>query len=157
MASAAGSKVLTFLAKLGKYLAEGVAVAAGVAPLVAPLFGSKASGVTSTVGTVTNDLTAVGGVIVQAEALLQGTGTGPQKLAAAAPLVANIVKTSELVSGHQVANNTLFVQGCTDLTNAVAEILNSLSPNSVNSTGTAIQQPVPTVNVSPVPSAISWK
>jgi hypothetical protein len=142
---------LTFLSKLGKYLAEGVAIATGVMPLVTPLFGSKAPGVTSSVGTAVNDLTAIGGVVVQAEALLQGQGTGPQKLAAAAPLVANIVKTSELVSGHQITNETLFIQGCTDLTNAVAEILNSLSSNGVNSTGTVIAS-VPTPTIAPVPA-----
>ena len=145
---------VTFLAKLGKFLAEGVAVAAGVGPIISPLFGSKSSAVSSGITTAVNDLTAVGGVVVQAEALLQGTGTGPQKLAAAAPLVANIIKTSELVSGHQIANQTLFIQGCTDLTNAVAEILNSLSANGVNSTGTVVSQ-VPPAITSPVPVALA--
>lgn len=141
---------MTFLSKLGKFLAEGVAVLTGLGPLITPYLGAKASAV---VTTTTNDLTAVGSVVVQAEALL-GAGTGPAKLAAAAPLVANIVKTSELVSGHSIANETLFIQGCTDLTNAVAEILNSLSTSGVNSSG----QPLPaspTPTVSPVPAAIA--
>ena len=145
---------LTFLSKLGKFLAEGVAIAAGLGPLISPLFGSKSGAVASGIGTAVNDLTAIGGVVVQAEALLQGIETGPQKLAAAAPLVANIIKTSELVSGHQIANNTLFIQGCTDLTNAVAEILNSLSANGVNSTGTVIST-VPPVTVSSVPVVLA--
>lgn len=141
---------MTFLAKLGSFLAKGIAILTGLGPLIEPYIGAKAS---TTVSTVTNDLTAVGQVVVQAEALIQGTGTGPQKLAAAAPLVANIVKTSELVSGHQIQNETLFIQGCTDLTNAVAEILNSLSSSGVQSQGQPLP-PVPPVSKSPVPATL---
>src|ERR1700720_2033755 len=134
---------MTFLAKLGSFLARGIAILTGLTPLISPLFGSKAQQATNVSGTIVNDLTAVGQVVVSAEAIL-GAGTGPAKLAAAAPLVANIVKTSELVSGHKIANEALFIQGCTDLTNAVAEILNSLDAGAVQSQG----QPIP-----PVPAA----
>jgi len=145
---------ISFLKKLGTYLAEGIAVASGVWPLVQPLFGSSAKA--QQTGTlIINDLTTIGGVVVQAEALIQGTGTGPQKLAAAAPLVANIVKTSELVSGHHIKNESLFIQGCTDLTSAVAEILNSLDANGVNSNGNPVT-PVPAPSpANPVPSALA--
>jgi len=143
---------MTFLSKLGKFLAQGISMAAGVWPLVAPLFGSKVSSATATI--VGNDLTSVGQVVVQAEALIQGSGTGPQKLAAAAPLVANIVKTSELVAGHSIANESLFIQGCTDLTNAVAEILNSLSTANVNSSGTPVPT-VPSPTTAPVPAVMA--
>lgn len=141
---------MNFLTKVGSFLAKGIALITGIYPLVAPLFGSKAGG---TVSAVTNDLTAIGSVVVQAEALLQGPGKGPQKLASAAPLVANIIKTSELVSGHKIANETLFIQGCTDLTSAVAEILNSLSGDGVQSAG----QPLPAVPApqsAPVPEGL---
>ena len=141
---------MTFLAKLGKFLAEGIAILTGLGPIVAPVLGSKAS---SVVTTATNDLTSIGSVVVQAEALL-GAGNGAAKLAAAAPLVAQIVKTSELLSGHQIANPALFNQGVTDLTNAVAEILNSLSANNVQSSGNPLpQSPAPTVT--PVPAPLS--
>lgn len=136
---------MTFLKKLGSILAQGIALATGVWPLVSGLFGSKAQQGT----TVVNDLSAIGAVVVQVEAIIQGAGTGAQKLQAAAPLVANIVKTSELVSGHQIANEPLFIQGCTDLTNAVAEILNSLSANGVQASGKPLP-PVPEATTSPV-------
>lgn len=136
----------TFLGKLGKALAEGIAVFTGLEPLIAPFFGSNTKAA-STVTTVANDLTAVGQVVVQAEALIQGSGTGATKLTAATPLVVNIVKTSELVAHKTIQNETLFIQGCTDLTNAVAEILNALSPNSVNTTGTPLPAP-------PAPTAV---
>ena len=146
---------MTFLKKLGSFLAQGIALATGIWPLVSPLFGSKAQGAATT---VINDLTAVGGVVVQAEALLQGAGNGAAKLEAAAPLVANIVKTSELVSGHKIANEALFLQGCTDLTHAVAEILNSLDPGAVQASGKAVTMPPPSVVPSvviPPPVAVS--
>ena len=120
----------TFLGKLGKYLAEGVAVASGLWPMVQPFFGSATKA--QQIGTVViNDLTSIASVVVQAEAILQQPGSGAQKLAAAAPLVQNIIRTSELVSGHKIANEALFTQGCTDLTSAVAEILNSLDGGNV--------------------------
>jgi hypothetical protein len=144
---------MTFLAKLGSFLAKGIALLTGLTPLISPLFGSKAQQAAGVAGTVVNDLTAVGQVVVSAEAIL-GAGTGPAKLAAAAPLVANIVKTSELVSGHKIANETLFIQGCTDLTNAVAEILNSLDAGAVQSQGQPIPA-VPAVIKSPVPAALT--
>jgi hypothetical protein len=143
---------MTFLAKLGSFLAKGIALLTGLGPLILPLFGSKAQAASGIAGTIVNDLTAIGQVVVSAEAIL-GPGTGPAKLAAAAPLVANIIKTSELVSGHKIANEALFIQGCTDATNAVAEILNSLDAGAVQSQG----QPVPAIpapTVAPVPAAL---
>lgn len=135
---------MTFLSKLGSLLAKGLALATGVWPLVSGLFGSsaKAQQAQQTGNTVINDLTQIGQIVVQAEALIQAPGSGAQKLAAATPLVVNIVKTSELVSGHKIANETLFIQGCTDLTSAIAEVLNSLSPDSVN---TASGSPTPAI------------
>ena len=127
---------MTFLSKLGSFLAKGIAILTGLGPLISPYLGSKAN---ATVGTVTNDLTAIGGIVVQAEAIIQTPGSGAVKLAAAVPLVLNIVKTSELVSGKKIANEALFLQGCTDLTNAVVEILNSLDASAVQSQG----QPLP--------------
>ncbi len=141
---------MTFLSKLGAFLAKGIAVLTGIMPILQPYLGSKSA----TVNTAVNDFTQIGGVVLQAEALIQGSGTGPQKLAAAAPLVANIVKTSELVSGHKIANETLFIQGCTDLTNAVAEILNSLSPDGVNSSGQPLP-PAPAPTVAKVPLSLT--
>ena len=138
---------MTFLATLGAYLAKGIAVISGLAPLLGPLFGSKVQAVAGVATTVINDLTAMGSVVVSAEALL-GAGTGPAKLAAATPLIANIIKTSELVSGHEIADETLFIQGCTDITNGIAEVLNSLSAKKLQSSGQ------PPILVIPIPKQL---
>lgn len=121
--------VLTLLKKIGQVIVKGAAVEAGFAPLVAPLLGSKAS---AAVGTVTNDLTAAAQVVTQVEAIGQTTGlTGAQKLAAAIPLITNIINTSELISGKNVANRQLFAQGCSEITQGVVDLLNSLDQNNV--------------------------
>lgn len=137
-------KVATFLSKLGKGLAEGLAIAAGVGPLIAPFLGSKAG---ADVTTGVNDLTAIGQVVTTAEALIQGTGTGAQKLAAASPLVAQIISTSELVAGKKIQNEALFTKACQEITGGVADLLNSLSADAVQTSG----NPLPTVT--PIPAA----
>jgi hypothetical protein len=145
---------MTFLSKLGSFLARGIAILTGLEPLVAPLFGSHAQQAAGIATTIANDLTSIGQVVVSAEAVFQTPGSGSQKLAAAAPLVTNIVKTSQLVSGHKIANEALFVQGCTNITNGVAQVLNALSPDNVNSQG----QPVPTIPAAqnaPVPASLT--
>jgi hypothetical protein len=131
---------MTFLKKLGSALAQGIALATGMWPLVSKFFGAGTAA-SQTANTVVNDLTAIGQVVVQAEAMFQGTGTGATKLAAAAPLVANVIKTSELVSGHKIANETLFTQACQEITSSVADLLNSLDSSSVQTSGKPL--PVP--------------
>ena len=99
---------------------------------------------------IANDLTAVGQIVVTAEAVLQTSG-GAAKLAAAAPLVTNIVRTSELVSGHEIADEALFLQGCTNITSGVAQVLNSLKSDNVKSQGKSLP-PAPPAQQAPVPA-----
>jgi hypothetical protein len=137
---------MTFLKKLGTVLAQGIAMATGLWPLVSGFFGSKAQ---NTGGVVINDLSQIGGIVVQAEALIQGPGTGPQKLANATPLIAGVVKTSEMISGHKIANEALFLEGCQDYTNGTVKILNSLDPGTIQTQG----KPLPALPASAVPAA----
>jgi hypothetical protein len=124
---------MTFLKKLGQVLLQVVGLATGMGPLIAPLLGSG-SKAASVEGTVVNDLTSIGTVVVQIETAFQALGpssTGAQKLAAAIPLVANIIKTSELVAGKKVANEALFTQAVTEYTQATVDLLNSLHESNV--------------------------
>jgi hypothetical protein len=131
---------MTFLKKLGSALAQGIALATGMWPLVSKFFGAGTAA-SQTANTVVNDLTAIGQVVVQAEAMFQGTGTGPSKLAAATPLVANIIKTSELVAGHKISNEAAFTAACQAITSDVANLLNSLDSNTVQTSGKPLQVP----------------
>lgn len=114
---------MSFLKKLGSVLAKVAAVATGVYPLIQPALGSgKAAQLT---GTVVNDFTQISSVIVMIETALQGK-TGAEKMAAVIPLVANIVKTSEVVSGKKIADEALFTKGIQELAQGAVDILNSL-------------------------------
>jgi len=136
---------MTFLSKLGKVLATIVniaSVAAGVGPILQGFLGSKASAV---VGTAVNDLTAIGQTVLSAETIIQTPGSGATKLAAATPLVAQIIQTSELVAGHKIANEALFIQGSQKITSGVADVLNALHPDGV-------PNPSPTPTIAPLPT-----
>jgi len=144
---------MSFLSKLGQFLARGIAILTGLEPLIAPLFGSKANQAAGVVAKVSNDLNAIAQIVVTAEAVIQTSGSGAMKLAAAAPLVTNIVRTSEIVSGHEIANESLFIQGCTNITSGVAQVLNALKPDNVKSQGQALP-PVPPAQQAPVPASL---
>src|SRR5262249_11143480 len=122
------------LKKIGQVLAAGLQLVGVVFPVLQPFLGS---GSTATkVAGVVNDFTAIGTQVIAIETALQGK-SGVDKLAAAVPLVGGIVRTSELVSGHQVANEAEFTAGVTDLTNAVVRILNSLKADNIQTKGNA--------------------
>jgi hypothetical protein len=122
---------MTFLKKLGEVLLKVVGIAAGVGPIVQPFLGSGKAAATA--GTVVNDLTAIGSVVVQIETALAAVpnSTGAQKLQAAIPLVSNIIKTSELVANKKIANEALFTQACQEFTQATVDLLNSIDQGEV--------------------------
>jgi len=123
---------LTFLKKLGQVLVNVAGIAVGIGPIITPFLGSgKVSG---EIKTGINDFTAIGQAVAQIEtafaALPAGT-TGPQKASALLPLVANIVKTSELVSGKKIQNEPLFIQACQEVGQGMVDLLNSIHPDEV--------------------------
>lgn len=124
---------MTFLKKLGQILVNIAGIAAGVGPIIVPFLGSgKAAQVA---GTAVNDLTAIGSTVVQIETAFAAipNATGAQKLAAAIPLVGNIIKTSELVVGKKIANEALFTQAIQEYTQATVDLLNSIDQGEAKS------------------------
>lgn len=117
--------MISFLKKLGSILANAAGIFAGIGPIISPYLGSKGN---EYVGKAVNDLTAVGQVVVQAEAIL-GAGTGPQKLAASVPLVMSILQTSELFAGKKIADTALFQKAATEITQGVVDALNAIHPD----------------------------
>lgn len=120
---------MTFLKKLGAILAKAAAIAIGIGPIVTPFLGSGKAGAIAT--TATNDLVQIGQIVATVEAVVQTPGSGAQKLAAAVPLVKGIIQSSELVIGKKIANELLFEQACTEMTQAVVDLLNSIDQNEV--------------------------
>jgi hypothetical protein len=129
------SGFVSFLKKIGQVLAAGLELTGIISPIVLPMLGSGKAAQTAT--TAINDFTSIGTTVVQVETALQGK-TGPEKLAAASSLVQPIVRTSELVSGHTIANEAEFIAGCTDLTNAVVRIMNALGSKGITVSGSSV-------------------
>ena len=121
---------MTFLKKLGQILLNVVGVAAGVGPIIAPFLGSGKAAAAAT--TTVNDLTAIGSLVLQIETAFAAVpgSTGAQKLQAAIPLVSNIIKTSEMVSGKKIANEAMFTQACQEFTQATVDLLNSIDQSA---------------------------
>ena len=118
--------MLTFLKKLGTILANAAGIYAGIGPIIAPYLGSEGN---KYAGIAVNDLLSIGQVIVQIEAVL-GAGQGQAKLKAAVPLVVQILKTSQVVSGKKIADAVLFEKAATEITQGVVDLLNSISPDA---------------------------
>lgn len=124
---------MSFLKTLGKILSVGEEVAGVFFPVLRPFLGSGKTAEVVTTGV--NDFTQIASVITGVEAAFQTPGSSADKLAAAVPQVASIVKTSEALIGHTVYNNDEFVAGITDLVNSFVRILNSYSDKDVKSAG----------------------
>lgn len=140
---------MSFLSVLGKILSVGEEVAGVFFPVLRPFLGSgKASQV---ITTGVNDFTQIASVVVGVEAAFQTPGSGSVKLQAAVPQIANIVKTSEALIGHKVANEPEFVAGCTDLTNAVVRILNSYNADNIKGSGQAVDMTKSATPATPTP------
>jgi hypothetical protein len=122
------SKAGTFLKVIGQVLAGGTQLLSFVFPVLRPLMGGGTLAGEITTGV--NDFTAIGTQVITIETALQGK-TGPEKLAAASTLVEGVVRTSELVSGHKIADEAMFIEGCTDLTNATVKIMNALDASAI--------------------------
>ena len=128
---------MTFLKKLGQWIAKGVAVAGSLATglnFLQPFLGSGALGtgkVATEVQTGLSDFEAVASLATQTEAIGATTGlTGAQKLQALVPLVKNYVQTSELVAGKKVADEATFEKGCTEIAQGMVDILNGLDASA---------------------------
>ncbi len=120
---------MTFLKKLGQILLNVTGIAVGIGPIIQPFLGSgKAAQVVST---GTNDLTAIAQAVLQIEVALGNVpgSTGAQKLQAVLPLVGNIVKTSELVSGKKIADEAKFTLAIQELSQGAVDLLQSIHPD----------------------------
>lgn len=120
---------MTFLKKLGQILVNLAGIAIGIGPIITPFLGSGKVAAGATIAV--NDLTAIGSTIVQIETAFAAVpgSTGAQKLQASIPLVGNIIKTSELVSGKKIANEALFTTAIQEYAQATVDLLNSIDHN----------------------------
>jgi hypothetical protein len=123
----------TFLAKAGAILAKIVGLVSGVEPLVnAALPNSVQQKIAPVETQVTSELTDIGGVLVgveQTAQILSATGgsvTPEQKIALAAPEIAQIIQSSALMANKKIANEASFENAITALALDFQNLLNSL-------------------------------
>lgn len=126
---------MNFLKKLGGI----IAAVSGVFLGFAPAFEKAVPGSTGIINTVSQDLSQVGNVVVQIEAIGQLQSlSGPDKAKAAGPLVAQIIASSALVAGKKIADQTAFNAACVTIAGGVADLLNSLHADSANGVTTKV-------------------
>jgi hypothetical protein len=117
---------MTFLKKLGELLVKGAALASGLYPLVGNFFGAKAQAVS---GEVVNDLSQISQIVTTVEAVVQTPGSGAVKLAAATPLVLQILKTSQAFSGKKISDEALAEKGAAGIVQGVVDFMNAIHPD----------------------------
>lgn len=110
---------MTFLKKLGEILLKGTALAMGVAPMFPKYEEAIEKGV--------DTIRKIMGIVVAVEVIGQKLQLpGPQKLTAAAPLIAQVILESDMMIGRKIDNPVLFQEGATAIADGMAKILNSL-------------------------------
>ena len=114
---------MKFLTKLGQILLKATTIITGIAPFIP----SNQVGLYTT---ISKDLSEIANIVVQAEVFGQSLNLpGAQKLQAASPAVAQIILQSAILANHKIANEDLFKQGVTKITDGMADVLNSLHDN----------------------------
>ncbi len=114
---------MTWLKKIGSILLKGIAIAQGYAPVAQQLI----PGASGLIQAVTDDLSAIKQVIVQAEVFGQALNlAGTDKLKAAAPAVSQILLQSRMLAGHKIKDEAKYNDAVARLTGALADIFNAL-------------------------------
>ena len=127
-----------FLKKLGQILAIGIELVTGIGPILS----AQAPSSSGTVATVTNDLNLIAGIIAQAEAMGASLGLpGPDKLKAAAPMVAQIILSSSLLAGKKIQDTAKFQAGVNSIAGGMADVLSSLDAASIVTTPVVVSPP----------------
>lgn len=117
---------MTFLKKLGEVLAKGIAIWAGFSTAVKEQY----PGSSTVVQVISKDLTDIATVVVEVETIGQTLGQpGTAKLAAAGPLVAQVILQSSLMANHKIADEVGFQKACQEIAGGMADLLNSLKDN----------------------------
>lgn len=115
---------MSFLTKLGQILRI-VGTVSGFIPLIEPVLPQSAQ---KTVSNINDKLQQAFSVIVTTEqaAVASGAGlTGSQKLAAATPFVSQLIQQTDLLTGKKPKDEAKFQSAATQMTSALADILNS--------------------------------
>lgn len=116
-----------FLKKFGQAVLKGFQIVEGIAPYATPIVQLVNPGAAGKVEKVVGELPAIAGIIQNVEGIGAALSlSGPQKLTAAAPLVAQVILASDLLAKHKIADQAKFQAACTQIASGVADLLSSL-------------------------------
>ena len=118
---------MSWLKNIGLIALKVVGIWTGFAPLVPSIGRTAPLGQTSVdgLGRILNLIVTVEQVF--AAAFGGDAKTGPQKLTAATPFVAQIIQQSELLAGRKIKDEVKFTKAVTAITSGFADVLNSVS------------------------------
>lgn len=119
---------MSFLKTLGSYIAKGLQIVLGFAPLIESSFPNQAATIAANV----DRLRLIADIIVRTEAVGQALSlTGPQKLIAASPDIEQAILSSSILAGHAIADPVKFKAAVSGIASNMADLLNSLSPDAI--------------------------
>jgi hypothetical protein len=130
---------LSFLKRAGQILANVAAVEAGLEPIFKAALPASAGATVDKLDLIFKSIVATEG---QFAAAFPAGQTGPQKLLAAASLVAPVLSTVDTIRGKPIADEAAYTKAIQTITGGIADLMNALKPNVDNSTaGSAIPAP----------------
>ena len=118
---------MSFLKKLGQIVLQVTTGINTYGPLIKQFTPDRVDQGIDRAGDLSKQLTDV---IISVEAVGQVLGTpGPDKMRAAAPLIAQVLLKSDFMVGKKIQDAALFQKGCESIASGLADILNSLKEN----------------------------
>lgn len=125
---------MSLLKKIGSLLASANPVIAIVAGLISPLIAQAKQGQAAKVtATIQNDISVLGGIIANVDAVGQSLGlTGAQKFQAALPQIGKAIAGTALLANHKIANQALYDKAVAEYTQATVDLLNALHDDGVD-------------------------
>lgn len=139
---------VSFLKKAGQVLGNIAAVEAGVEPIFKSVLPASAGTALDKLDTAFKSVVAVEGMFAAA---YPGQQTGPQKLQAAASLVAPILASLDTIAGTHTVDSAAKQTAILEITKGIADYINALGGGNVSTAaGSAI--PAPAIAVASVPA-----
>lgn len=121
---------MAWLKKVGLILGKVTELVLGFGPIITALTPTKKDD--ELMAKLADPLSQVAGIVIQIEAMANVFETplpGTDKLKMATPMVAQILLSSAIMADQEIANPTLFKQGCSSIASGVVDVLNSLKDN----------------------------
>lgn len=118
---------MTFLKKIGQILMRAGQIAIGFSPIIQQLYPQSAG----VINKISSELELFSQLAVTVEAIgVASQLTGPQKLSALTPLIAQAILQSDMMIKHKINDPALFNKAAQEFAQATVDLLNSLHENA---------------------------